>query len=260
MTQALVFDRVSLRRDQTVIIDSLSWSVNNDQRWALLGPNGSGKTTTMKLAAAQLHPSSGTVEILGQSLGATDVRQLRTRIGLVSGAVTRSIRHELTGLDIVVTGKDGALEPWWNFYSPDDYARAEALLAELGVGHLTGRAFAHASEGERQHVMLAGALMASPELLLLDEPFAGLDLGAREALLTRLDTLFDTPSTPPVVLVTHHAEEIPTAITHVGLLRDGAWAANGPIDEVLNSETVSETFGLKVRVDRRNGRWSVAAL
>jgi iron complex transport system ATP-binding protein len=206
-----------------------------------------------------LHPSSGTVEILGERLGAADWRAVRARVGFVSGALVRSLRPGLAAIDVVVTGKYGALEPWWHSYSAADRARAHALLAQAGVGDLGERAFGVISEGERQQVLLARMLMAEPGLLLLDEPFAGLDLGARERLLARLGALATDPATAPFVLVTHHVEEIPAGTTHALVLGAGRVVAQGPIADALSADALSRAFGLAIDLSRDGARWTARA-
>lgn len=246
---------VSVVRDGRPILDGVDWTVGPGERWVVLGPNGSGKTTLLQVAGARLWPTSGTVEALGERLGRVDVRTLRPRIALVSGAVVRQLRPDLSVRDVVVTGRYGALEPWWNEYTDEDYARADVLLTEAGVGEIADRTFAVVSEGERQQALLARALMSSPELLLLDEPAAGLDLGARERLVLRLGALADDRRVPPVVLVTHHTEEIPPGFTHAALIRRGRLLATGPLEAVLTAEAVSECFGVGVQVGRDGSRW-----
>jgi len=246
---------VGVRREGTVVLENVDWCVRAGERWVILGPNGSGKTTLLTLAAARLWPSSGTVEILGARLGRVDVRTLRPRISLVSGSVTRQLRAHLPARDVVVSGRYGALETWWNTYSEEDWGEADRLLAETGFASIAHRPFGVISEGERQHVLLARALMSRPELLLLDEPATGLDLGARERLVSRLGVLAADPTSPPTVLVTHHCEEIPTGFTHAGLVRQGRLAAAGPLAEVLTSALVSSCFDVAVTVGQRDGRW-----
>ncbi|MGH9086857.1 MAG: ABC transporter ATP-binding protein [Acidimicrobiales bacterium] len=246
---------VSVVRDGRPILDGVDWWVGAGERWVVLGPNGSGKTTMLQVAGARLWPSAGVVEVLGARLGHVDVRTLRPRIALVSGSVARQLRPDLTVRDVVVTGRYGALEPWWNEYTNEDYARAQALLTEAGVAAIAERTFAVVSEGERQQALLARALMSSPELLLLDEPAAGLDLGARERLVLRLGTLADDPHVPPVVLVTHHTEEIPPGFTHAALVRGGQVLAAGPLESVLTADAVSACFGVRVQVGRDGARW-----
>jgi iron complex transport system ATP-binding protein len=259
---AVRLDGVSVIRDGTALLDDISWTVGAGERWALLGPNGSGKTTLLRVVGSSLWPTRGVVEILGERLGRVDMRQLRRRIAVVSAAVSRTLRAELPALDVVLTGRYAALETWWDEYTDDDRRRAAALLDGVGFGgpDFAGRPFGLLSEGERQQVLLARALMARPELLLMDEPAAGLDLGAREHLLGRLTALAADPSVPPLVLVTHHLEEIPAGVTHAALLREGSMVAAGPIDAVLIGEAVSAAFDVDVAVERRGGRWSARSV
>jgi iron complex transport system ATP-binding protein len=246
---------VAVRREGTVVLQGVTWQVLPGERWAILGPNGSGKTTLLQVAAARMWPSAGVVEILGARLGRVDMRTLRPRISLVSGAVTRQLRADLPARDVVVSGRHAALETWWHTYSAQDWDRADRLLADGGVGPIAHRPFGVISEGERQQVLLARALMGEPEILLLDEPFAGLDLGARERLLVRLSALATDPLSPPLALVTHHCEEIPPGITHAGLIRRGGLLARGSLPEVMTSELVSACFEVPVTVGCDDGRW-----
>ena len=253
----LRFDAVTVRRGDTLAVDGLTWQVDPADRWVVLGPNGSGKTTLLQVATGHLHPTTGTVDVLGLRLGRTDVRRLRIRIGLVSGAVTRLLRPELTAAEVVVTGRHAALEPWWHTYTDDDRARAVDLLGRGGVA--PDRPFGVLSEGERQQVLLARAVMGDPELLVFDEPAAGLDLGARERLVGRLHELASDAQAPPIVFVTHHVEEIPRGFTHVLLLRDGRAIAQGRLASTLTGENLSQTFGIDVDVSRREGRYAATA-
>jgi iron complex transport system ATP-binding protein len=246
---------VAVRREGTIVLAGVDWLIRPGERWVVLGPNGSGKTTLLGVVGARLWPSEGVVEILGARLGRVDVRTLRPRISLVSGSVTRQLRADLPARDVVVSGRDGALETWWNFYSADEWARADRLLDEAGVGSIGPRPFGVISEGERQQVLLARALMGRPELLLLDEPAAGLDLGARDRLVSRLAALAADPSSPPIVLVTHHCEEIPAGFTHAGLVRQGRLMAAGRLEDVITSQHVSDCFGVAVTVGCDDGRW-----
>jgi iron complex transport system ATP-binding protein len=255
---AVRLEGVAVVRDGRALIDAVDWEVRAPERWAVLGPNGSGKTTLLAVAGARLWPTRGAVEILGHRLGHVDVRRLRPRVALVSGSVVRQLRGDLSAREIVVTGTTGALEPWWHDYPEADWRAADDLLAQAGVGGSDGighRAFAVISEGERQQVLLARALISRPELLLLDEPAAGLDLGARERLVRRLGDLAADPTTPPSVLVTHHTEEIPRGTTHAALVRAGRVIAQGPVAEVLTSEAVSDCFATPVLVGGHDGRW-----
>ena len=252
---AVELSGVTVRRDGVAVLSGVDWRVDAGDRWVILGPNGSGKTTLLQVAAARLWPTAGTVEVLGARLGRVDVRTLRPRVALVSGAVTRQLRADLGARDVVVTGRHGALETWWNRYTAEDWDKANRLLTSGGVGEIGDRPFGVISEGERQQVLLARALMSDPELLLLDEPFAGLDLGARERLLVRLVALAGDPDSPPTVLVTHHCEEIPPGFTHGGLVRGGELMAAGPLRDVITSERVSACFDMPITVGHIAGRW-----
>ena len=225
----------------------------------MLGPNGSGKTTLLHVAGMRLLPTRGTVEVLGARYGRTDARALRSRVAFVSQAILRSLRPTLSAHDVVLTGRYAALEPWWHHYEPADHTRADELLADAGLERLRDQEFGVLSEGERQQVLLARALMGAPELLLLDEPAAGLDLGARERLVSRIAALAAAPDTVPIVLVTHHVEEVPPGTTHVALLRAGRIMCAGDAGTVLSSATVSECFDVPVTVERSGGRWTARA-
>jgi iron complex transport system ATP-binding protein len=259
---AVRLDSVRVVRNGNALLDDISWQVAPGDRWALLGPNGSGKTTLLRVVGSALWPTAGVVEILGERLGRVDMRVLRQRIAVVSAAVSRSLRPAQPALDVVLTGRYAALETWWNEYTDQDREEAERLLREAGFGgeSFDERPFGLLSEGERQQVLLARALMGRPELLLMDEPAAGLDLGARERLVRRLARLAADPEVPPMILVTHHVEEIPPGITHTALLKDGAMVAAGPVGEVLTSEAVSEAFSLAVSVEQQDGRWTARAV
>jgi len=246
---------VSVRRDGLAVLSDVDWVVGTRDRWVLLGPNGAGKTTLLQVAAARLWPTSGSVEILDTRLGHVDVRSLRPRVALVSAAVTRQLRPDITARQVVVSGLHGALETWWDHYDERAWAKADLLLSQGGVGAIGDRTFGVISEGERQQVLLARALMGDPELVLLDEPFAGLDLGARERLLISLAELAEDAGSPPLVLVTHHCEEIPPGFTHAGLVRGGELVAAGLLEDVVTSSRVSSCFDLAVSVGRSEGRW-----
>ncbi|MHB1535744.1 MAG: ABC transporter ATP-binding protein [Acidimicrobiales bacterium] len=253
---SLRFDAVDLDRVGVTVLHGVDWVVGAGQRWAVLGPNGSGKTTLLQLASGYLHPTRGSVEVLGARLGRVDVRRLRERIGLVSSAVAKALVPDLTATEVVLAARHGALEPWWHEYSSADREAARRLLADAGFGYVSDRRFGVLSDGERQQVLLARALMARPGLLLLDEPAAGLDVSGRERLVARLAEVAGDPDTPPVVLVTHHVEEIPPGFRHVLLLREGRVIAAGPIDATLTAEHLSRTFGLALRLERSRGRWT----
>ena len=256
----LVLVGVSFVRDERVILAPLTWSVEQHERWLVLGANGSGKTTLTRIAALYEHPSSGTVTVLGERLGSTDIRTLRRRVGYSSAAMTAQIRPELTAEDVVMTAKYAALEPWWHRYDDDDRARARDCLERMGVARFASRSVGTLSSGEQQRVLLARTLMNDPGLLLLDEPSARLDLGGREQLVAALAELTTDPSTAPLVLVTHHLDEVPDGMTHTLLLRHGEVVARGPIDDTLTSEALSDCFEMSLRLERRDdGRLSAWA-
>jgi len=257
MSTALDLTRVSFVRDDRIILAPLTWQVRDTERWLVLGANGSGKTTLLRIASLYEHPSSGTVEVLGERLGRTDVRQLRRRVGYLSASLAAQLRPELRCLDIVMTAKYAALEPWWNRYTTADEAAATVCLERMGVGWAAERALGSMSSGEQQRVLLARTLMNEPGIILLDEPSARLDLGGREQLVQALAELALDPSAPPLVLVTHHLDEVPPGITHVLMLRDGNAVAVGPIAQHLTSAALSECFGMPLHLERRpDGRFS----
>ena len=259
MSDVLRLVDVDVVRGGVPIVSHLSWDVGEGERWTVLGPNGAGKTTLLALAATLIHPTRGTVEILDEQLGRTDVFELRPRIGLASAALAERIPpHEMVN-DVVVTAAYAVTGRWRERYEGGDHARATRLLEQLGVGGFGHRTFGTLSEGERKRVQVARALMTDPELLLLDEPAAGLDLGGREDLVRRLGDIAVDPDAPTTVLVTHHLEEIPVGFTHAMLLKAGTCIASGPIDQVLTSDLVSTTFGVDVDVERRDDRWSARA-
>lgn len=255
----LRFTHVDLDRLTTPVLHDVDWEVAGDERWVVLGPNGSGKTTMFQLASGYLYPTRGGVEILGHRLGRVDVRRLREHIGLVSAAVAKMLVTSVSASDVVMSSLHGALEPWWHRYGDDQRAQARELLAQAGFAAIADRPFGVLSEGERQQVLLARSLMTSPALLLLDEPAAGLDLGGRERLVARLADLAADTSAPPMVMITHHVEEIPPGFTHVLLLREGHVTAAGPIEVTLTAAALSEAFGLPLALSGVAGRWTVRA-
>ncbi len=246
---------VSVRRGGTNLLSGLEWSVELDERWVVLGPNGAGKTTLLRIASADLHPTTGVVHILGERLGRTDVFELRPRIGLTSSALALRVPAEEKVLDVVVSAGYAVLGRWRENYDKLDTNRAAALLSSMGIGQLSERTFGTLSEGERKRALIARALMTDPELLLLDEPAAGLDLGGREDLVARLTELAMDPDAPATVLVTHHVEEIPPGFTHALLLRDGRVVAQGLLDDVITEDYLSETFGQKLILEKADGRF-----
>jgi iron complex transport system ATP-binding protein len=255
----LQFGGVDLDRLTTPVLRAVDWHVGAGERWVVLGPNGSGKTTLFELASGYLHPTRGTVDILGHRLGRVDVRRLREHIGLVSTAVAKKLVPNITSTDVVVSARHGALEPWWHHYAEPDRDRARGLLVDAGFGTIADRPFGVLSDGERQQVLIARALMSDPALLLLDEPAAGLDLGGRERLLATLSRMAADSTAPPTVLITHHVEEIPVGFTHVLLLREGRVTAAGPIPETLSGDSLSAAFGLPLILEGAGGRFTCRA-
>ncbi len=256
MSAVLDFAEVSVRRGEAILLDRVSWTVEEDDRWVILGPNGAGKTTLLQVAAAQIHPTSGVAGVLDEVLGAVDVFDLRPRIGLTSAALAERIpRHEKVH-DVVVSASYGVVGRWRENYDDLDHERARDLLIEVGVKHLADRTFGTLSEGERKRVQIARALMVDPELLLLDEPAAGLDLGGREDLVSTLSVLAADADSPATVLVSHHVEEIPPGFTHAMLLRDGRVVTQGVLDDVLTRESLSATFGMPLALRHEDGRWA----
>jgi iron complex transport system ATP-binding protein len=260
MTAVVELAGVSIVRGGAHLLQDIDWTVSEGERWVVIGPNGAGKTTLLQILAAQLHPTTGLAALLGELLGAVDVFELRPRIGVSSAALADRIpRGEAVG-DVVVSAAYATLGRWRESYDAMDYLRAAGLMKQFGVEHLSRRTFGTLSEGERKRVQLARALMTDPELLLLDEPGAGLDLAGRERLVAALSDLCDDPDAPTSVLVTHHIEEIPRGITHALLLADGRIVAAGPIATTLTSATLSQTFGMDLVLRSDDGRWSARAV
>ena len=256
MAPVLELAGVTVRRGGATLLDDVDWTVEEDERWVVLGPNGAGKTTLLQIASAQLHPTTGVAGLLGEVLGTVDVFELRPRIGLTSAALAERIPRQEPVHDVVVSASYSVLGRWREEYHALDHQRAAALLDELGVGRLADRTFGTLSEGERKRVQIARALMTDPELLLLDEPAAGLDLGGREDLVSTLSVLAADEEAPAVVLVSHHVEEIPPGFTHVLMLREGRVVVSGPLERVLTEETLSETFGMALQLEHADGRWA----
>ncbi|GIJ07013.1 iron ABC transporter ATP-binding protein [Micromonospora andamanensis] len=252
-------DGVAVRRSGTALLHDVDWRVELDERWVVLGPNGAGKTTLLNLASGRLHPTTGTAHVLGERIGRTDVMELRTRIGLSTAALAERLPAQERVVDVVMTAAWSVVGRWRESYDPADEARARALLDQLGVSGLADRAYGTLSEGERKRTQIARALMTDPELLLLDEPAAGLDLGGREDLVARLANLAQDPDAPALVLVTHHVEEIPPGFTHALLLRDGAVMAQGLLHDTLTADNLTKTFGLPLLVERNGDRYTARA-
>ena len=259
MTDVLELADVSVVRSGQYLLDEITWAVAEEDRWVVLGPNGAGKTTLLQVASAQIHPTSGYAAVLGEILGAVDVFELRPRIGLTSAALADRIPRAEPVRDVVVTASYAVVGRWRERYEGYDVDQADELLERLGVRDLADRTFGTLSEGERKRVQIARALMTDPELLLLDEPAAGLDLGGRETLVTTLGEIAADPSSPTTVLVTHHVEEIPTGFTHALLLRAGRVVASGRVGEIITDETLSACFGMELELSRNGGRWTARA-
>jgi len=259
VAEVLDLREVAVVRDGATLVDGVDWQVAADQRWVILGPNGAGKTTLLRVASTRLFPTRGAVHVLGERLGAVDVFELRPRIGLSSVALGERIPARERVRDVVLTASYGMVGRWRERYDEHDEARADDVLKQVGCDHLRDRTYGTLSEGERKRAQIARALMTDPELLLLDEPAAGLDLGGREDLVGRLAAIAADPAAPTTVLVTHHVEEIPAGFTHALLLRGGQVIARGPIEQVLDDDTLSATFGLPLALDRRDGRYGARA-
>ena len=254
--EVLAITQAVVRRGDRRLLDGVDLLVHGHERWVILGPNGAGKTTLMQIASTRLIPTSGSVAVLGEEVGTFDLAELRPLIGWSSSAMTNDIPPGESARDVVLTGAWSVTGRWRERYEEADEVRADALLADWGVHALAQRTFGTLSEGERKRILIARALMSNPELLLFDEPGAGLDLGGREDLVARLSTLARNPSSPAQVLVTHHVEEIPPGFTHALLLRAGRVVAAGPVAEVITAPHLSATFDQAISVTRVGERYS----
>jgi iron complex transport system ATP-binding protein len=254
---------VGIRHERSMLLRDIDWTAHSDESWVIIGPNGAGKTTLLQVAAAMLVPTEGTAEILGEILGEgldiADATDLRARIGLASAAVADRVPPAEKVIDLVLTASYGILGRNAEDYDSFDVTRAVELLDAVGCAHLIRRKFATLSEGERKRVQIARAMMPDPELLLLDEPAAGLDLGGREDLLRRISALARDPRAPTIILVTHHVEEVPEHFTHAMLLRKGAVLAVGSLQDVFTERNLSRCFGVPLLVERRAARWTARA-
>lgn len=250
---------ISVQRGDRIILGPLNWQVLEGERWVILGPNGAGKTTLLQICSSLIHPTTGEINILGEKLGKVDVFELRTRIGLTSSALVEQLPPDELVMDVVLTAAYAMLGRWQEKYDLWDESRAMALLTALGVRELGERLFGSLSEGEKKRVQIARALMADPELLLLDEPASSLDLGGREDLLRRIESLSKDPLAPATVIVTHHIEEIPVGTTHALLLREGAVVAQGEVASVITDQNLTQAYGLAITVQTEGGRFFARA-
>jgi iron complex transport system ATP-binding protein len=256
----LALHDVGLTRDGRDILRDITWDVEEGERWVVLGPNGSGKTSLVRIASFQSHPSTGEVEVLGHRLGRVNIWTLRNRIGLASSALADQLRPDLLAADVVKTAKHGALEPYWHKYSDEDHDQAVECLRRMGVASFAERQFGTLSSGERQRVLLARALWGDPGVIILDEPTVGLDLGGREGFVRSLAELAADPTTPPMIYVTHHVEEIPPGFTSLLALREGRIAAKGRLVDELTAELLTSLFGITFHLRHERNRWSAFAI
>lgn len=255
MTAAVNLEDVSVVIGGHPILSNVNLRVETGQHWVLIGPNGAGKTTVAKLIAGREFPTEGTVNVLGEDTGQADSAYLATRVGFASSDVREGLDPSATVISLVLPAAWGQTSRFTEPYEDVDEGRAKDLLSVLGIGDLAERRFGSLSEGEKQRVSIARALMADPEILILDEPTAGLDLGARETLVLALNEIMSDPKSPTIIMITHELEEIAPGFTHGALVKQGQLVASGEISEVLTAENLSETFGLALNLDRRDGRW-----
>lgn len=249
------FDQVERRKDGNTLVGPISWQVELDERWIILGPNGSGKTSLVRIAAAMDYPSSGRVQVLGEQLGRTDVHELRTRVGFSSSALAERIPPNETVANVVISAGYAVLGRWRERYDNVDFHRLAEILEVMGAEHLQQRVWGTLSEGEKKRVLIARALMTDPEMLILDEPAAGLDVGGREELVGRLDVLAHDPDAPTLVVITHHVEEIPPGFTHALVLSEGRAVASGLIEDVVTTDVLSSAFAQRIHVHSTDGRY-----
>jgi len=259
MSNVITLNNVSFVRDKKEILKNVDWQVESNQRWVIIGPNGAGKTTLLRVAAAQAHPTSGTAEILGETLGDINVFELRTRLGFASNVLAGHIPNSETVLNVVMTASYGVTGRWNEKYDEIDQRRARRVLKEWQLDEYADRAFGTLSDGERKRAQIARAVMPDPEMLLLDEPVASLDLASREHTVKLLGEYASSPLAPALVMVTHHLEEIPAGFTHALILVDGQVYAAGEIHSTLTSEKLSEAFGLPLHLDYVDGRFRATA-
>ena len=246
---------VTVSRSCRTILGPLDWGVRPGERWAILGPNGSGKTTLLQVVSLYLWPTSGAVTVLGERFGRVDARELRRRIGYAGSALEAEMDPSLSASQLVLSARHAALGPWWHVYDEADRQRATTLIQQFGIAHVADHPFRTLSSGERRRVSIARTLMADPDLLLLDEPAAGLDLGARETLIGDLTRLAAAPRPASIVLVSHHVEEIPPGFGHALVLADGRAVAAGAIESVVTDDVLGRAYGMPLAVERRDGRF-----
>lgn len=260
MSVVAAFSNVNFVRDQRFILSDISWVIDSSERWVIVGPNGAGKTTVLSMLASLTHPSSGSVTILGETLGKTDVFELRPRVGFASSDMTNRIPYNETVLDTVLTAAYGVTGRWREDYEDIDNRRAHRVLSEWRLDDLADTAIRTLSDGEKKRVQIARAVMTDPELLLLDEPAGSLDVGAREDVIEMLDHFASDPGSPAMVMVTHHVEEIPAGFTHLMVIAEGRIVGAGPIRDTLTGDVLSEAFGRPLSVTHNNGRYQATAL
>lgn len=260
MTTVASLDNVGFVRDGRAILSDISWTIDQSERWVIVGPNGAGKTTLLGMLASFVQPSRGSVTVLGEQLGKTDVFELRPRVGFASSDMARRIPDNETVTDAVLTAAWGVTGRWQEAYEDIDVRRATRVLSEWRLDHLASHFVGTLSDGERKRVQIARAVMTDPELLLLDEPAGSLDVGAREDVIEMLDHFSSEPTSPAMVMVTHHVEEIPAGFTHLLVLQDGKIIAKGPIAETLTGDVMSEAFGRPLSITHNNGRYQATAL
>ena len=256
MTIVAQCSAVNLWRGQTTILKDVNWQIHLGQHWVVLGPNGAGKTSLVDMLAGRLYPSRGSVEVLDETLGRVEIAEIRQRVGYASPGLSAQIPPEEQVERAVMSAAWGMTASWRESYDPVDQQRAHSLMEMFQVLSLRERPFHTLSQGEKQRVLVARALMIDPEMLVLDEPAAALDLGGRELLLGGLAELAKDPKSPVMVMVTHHLEEIPPGFTHVLVMRHGQVAHCGPLSRVLNSENLSEVYEIPLRVETEAGRFT----
>lgn len=260
MATVAKLDSVSVVRDKKPILSNITWNIDSSERWVIVGPNGAGKTTLLSLLASLAHPSKGTVTVLGETLGNTDVFELRPRVGFASSDMARRIPADESVLNAVLTAAWGVTGRWQENYEDIDLRRAQRVLQEWRLDHLADHLMGTLSDGERKRVQIARSVMTDPELLLLDEPAGSMDLGSREDVVEMLDHFASEPSAPAMVMVTHHVEEIPPGFTHLLVLAGGSVVAQGPIKDTMTGDILSEAFGRPLSVTHNAGRFQAAAL